>query len=62
MLSGWNIQEDVAAGRLVEIPLTDATLEAWSIWAVYPTARLVPAKTRLFIDALARHLRSQGVA
>lgn len=62
MLSGWNIQEDVAAGRLVEIPLADATLEAWSIWAVYPTARLVPAKTRLFIDALARHLRSQGVA
>lgn len=57
MLSDWNIREDVAAGRLVEIPLADAVLESWSIWAVYPTARLVPAKTRLFIDALAAHLK-----
>ena len=56
MLSDWNIREDVAAGRLVEVPLADAVLESWSIWAVYPSARLVPAKTRLFIDALARHL------
>jgi DNA-binding transcriptional LysR family regulator len=56
MLSDWNIREDVAAGRLVEVPLADAVLEPWSIWAVYPSARLVPAKTRLFIDALARHL------
>lgn len=56
MLSDWNIREDVAAGRLVEVPLADAVLESWSIWAVYPSARLVPAKTRLFIDTLARHL------
>lgn len=58
MLSDWNIREDVAAGRLVEVPLADAVLESWSIWAVYPSARLVPAKTRLFIDALAAHLKS----
>ncbi|WP_454715170.1 LysR family transcriptional regulator [Caulobacter segnis] len=58
MLSDWNIREDVAAGRLVEIPLADAVLESWSIWAVYPSARLVPAKTRLFIDALAAHLKA----
>lgn len=58
MLSDWNIREDVAAGRLVEVPLADAVLESWSIWAVYPSARLVPAKTRLFIDALARHLKA----
>lgn len=57
MLSDWNIQEDVAAGRLVEVPLADAVLEPWSIWAVYPSARLVPVKLRLFIDALAAHLR-----
>lgn len=56
MLSDWNIREDVAAGRLVEVPLADAVLESWSIWAVYPSARLLPAKTRLFIDALARRL------
>jgi DNA-binding transcriptional LysR family regulator len=58
MLSDWNIREDVAAGRLVEVPLADAVLESWSIWAVYPSARLVPAKTRLFIDALAAHLKA----
>ncbi|WP_454759331.1 LysR family transcriptional regulator [Caulobacter segnis] len=58
MLSDWNIREDVAAGRLVELPLADAVLESWSIWAVYPSARLVPAKTRLFIDALAAHLKA----
>ena len=60
MLSAWNMQEDVAAGRLVEVPLSDAVLEPWSIWAVYPSARLVPAKTRLFIDALARRLAGGG--
>jgi DNA-binding transcriptional LysR family regulator len=58
MLSDWNIREDVAAGRLVEVPLADAVLEPWSIWAVYPSARLVPAKVRLFIDALAARLRA----
>jgi DNA-binding transcriptional LysR family regulator len=58
MLSDWNIREDVAAGRLVEVSLTDAVLEPWSIWAVYPSARLVPAKVRLFIDALGQHLRA----
>jgi DNA-binding transcriptional LysR family regulator len=58
MLSDWNIREDVAAGRLVEVPLADAVLESWSIWAVYPSARLVPAKTRLFIDSLAAHLKA----
>lgn len=58
MLSDWNIREDVAAGRLIEVPLADAVLESWSIWAVYPSARLVPAKVRLFIDALAERLRS----
>lgn len=58
MLSDWNIREDVAAGRLVEVPLADAVLESWSIWAVYPSARLVPAKTRLFIDTLGQHLKA----
>ncbi len=58
MLSDWNIREDVAAGRLVEVSLADAVLESWSIWAVYPSARLVPAKTRLFIDALSQHLKA----
>lgn len=57
MLSDWNIQEDVAAGRLIEVSLADAVLEPWSIWAVYASARLTPAKVRLFIDALAAHLR-----
>jgi len=56
MLSDWNMRDDVAAGRLVEVSLGDAVLEPWSIWAVYPSARLVPTKTRAFIEALSAHL------
>jgi DNA-binding transcriptional LysR family regulator len=56
LLSAWDVREEVAAGRLVELPLADASLPSWSIWAVYPTARQAPAKVRLFVTALAQRL------
>jgi len=56
LLSDWNTAEDVMAGRLVPITLTDAVPEALGIWAVYPTTRLVPPKVKLFVEALRRHL------
>ena len=34
--------------------------EALGIWAVYPSARLVPPKARLFVEALARQLERGG--
>ena len=50
----WDVASDLAEGRLVEV------LGSWSqvdapISVVYPSRRFLPAKTRLFIDALAEH-------
>jgi DNA-binding transcriptional LysR family regulator len=39
------------------IRLEDAEPEPLAIWAVYPTARLVPAKVRAFVGALEQELR-----
>ncbi|MBS1168307.1 MAG: hypothetical protein H6R00_4332 [Proteobacteria bacterium] len=61
LLSEWNVAEDVAAGRLVPLSLDDAEPETLGIWALYPTARLVPPKARLFVEALKQHLE-QGRA
>lgn len=55
-LSGWMTVDDLAADRLVAITLEDGAPEPLDIWAIHPSARLVPAKTRLFIDGLAAHL------
>ncbi|WP_165374809.1 LysR family transcriptional regulator [Sphingomonas montana] len=60
--SEWNVREDVAAGRLVEIRLTDATVPDQGIWAVLPTRRLVPRKVHLFLDALSAHLSGRPTA
>ncbi|MCG5237820.1 LysR family transcriptional regulator [Xanthobacter oligotrophicus] len=56
-LSGWNVREDLASGLLRQVTLADAVPEALGIWAVYPTRRMVPAKVRLFIDAVAARLK-----
>lgn len=56
-LSVWDARDEVAEGRLVEVPLADAQLEERSIWAVYPTARLAPPKVRLFVAALGERLQ-----
>ena len=58
-LSAWNVQDDLANRRLVEIVPTDVVMPEQSVWAVYPTTRLVPAKVRLFVEAFQAHLREQ---
>ena len=63
MLSEWDVEEEVAVGHLLPVPLGPWQPEALAIWAVYPTARLVPPKVRLFIAALEARLgpaRDQG--
>ncbi len=57
MLSQWNVLADLRAGRLIGISLTDALVPDQGIWGVLPTSRLVPARVRLFLDALADYLR-----
>lgn len=58
-LSGWNVREDVAAGRLVPVRLAGVGVPDPGIWAVIPTLRFVPRKVRLFLDAFAAHLKDQ---
>lgn len=50
--AAWNLRDDLRAGTLREIVLSDARPEDSSIWAVYPSARLVPPKLRVFLAAL----------
>jgi len=50
------VREEFRAGTLVPVRLAAAVPEEHSIWAVYPTARLVLPKLRLFIATLARAL------
>lgn len=52
LLSEWNVRDDLRNGRLIAIPLSDATPEELSIWAVYPTTKQVLPKLRVFIAAL----------
>jgi DNA-binding transcriptional LysR family regulator len=56
MLSEWDVEEEVAVGHLLPISLGVWQPDALAIWAVYPTARLVPPKVRLFIAALKERL------
>lgn len=51
MLSTWSAARDLAEGRLIELPL-DALPHAPPISAVYPSARMVPARVRVFLTAL----------
>lgn len=56
-LSSWDVDPAIRSGALVDIPLEDGISDPLAIWAVYPTAQLVPAKVRAFIDALDQALR-----
>lgn len=62
ILSTWNAREDVAAGRMVRLTLADGEPEPLAIWAVHPSAHLVPPKVRLFVAALERAVRSYDTA
>lgn len=57
-LSGWDVAADLADGTLRPIALDDGAPEPLAIWAVYASRRLVPAKVRFFIDALAERLKT----
>lgn len=52
LLAGFLIDGDIAAGRLVQVLSEWTVAESW-IFAVYPHARFLPMKTRVFVDFLA---------
>jgi DNA-binding transcriptional LysR family regulator len=49
------VADDLARGRLVEV-LPRHPLAPIEVSAVFPSARFIPARTRLFTDALVHHL------
>jgi len=55
-LSRWYVDPFLKTGVVNEVVLEDAESETLSIWAVYPTSRLVPLKVRMFIEDLERYL------
>lgn len=57
LLSAWKVAAELDRGTLAEVPL-DAAPQALGIWAVYPSARLVPPKLRAFVSALEAELRA----
>ncbi len=56
LLSDWAARDDVAASRLVALPMPEGPPEPLKVWAIYPSLRLVPAKVRLFVAGLRRYL------
>ncbi len=58
-LSAWDVEGELRDGSLQPVVLEDAEPDPLAIWAVYPTARLVPTKVRVFVDALERELQGR---
>lgn len=56
LLANWNVEKDLQTGRLVQIKLDDAEPQTISMWAVYPTRKLLPPKVSVFISALQKVL------
>lgn len=54
------IKQDLDAGRLVPV-LKEWTLKPLTMNVAFPTRRYLPARTRLFIDALIRHFRENDL-
>jgi DNA-binding transcriptional LysR family regulator len=52
LLSHWNVRENIKDGTLVRIDLDAASAGDHTIWVVYPTAKLVLPKVRMFIAEL----------
>ncbi len=49
------VAPDVAAGRLCKV-LPEYTTEEFGLWIVYPSARHLPAKARVFIDFVSERM------
>ncbi|WEK29368.1 MAG: LysR family transcriptional regulator [Candidatus Pseudomonas phytovorans] len=52
LLAYWDVISQINDGTLVEIKLSDAGMEALSVWAVTPSRRYVPARVKVFLQML----------
>ncbi|WP_426754524.1 LysR substrate-binding domain-containing protein [Myxococcus sp. Y35] len=55
LLADFVMGADLEAGRLVEVLPAWRAADSW-VWAVYPHARFLPMKTRVFVDFLSERL------
>ncbi len=55
LLADFLVEEDIKAGRLVQVLPEWIIAESW-VFAVYPHARFLPMKTRVFVDFLAENI------
>ena len=53
----WNASESLKSGRLVEVLTNFPLVTDSSIWALYPSARIVAPKVRAMIDFLVERFR-----
>ncbi|QQP87917.1 LysR family transcriptional regulator [Skermanella sp. TT6] len=60
LLSRWDVVTELASGALVRIDFEALIPQEISIWAVYPSSRLVPPKVRAFIASLESALAKTG--
>lgn len=56
LLSSWDVADDLNSGALEAVSLEDSRPQELAIWALYPTALMVPRKVRIFTDALTHRL------
>jgi DNA-binding transcriptional LysR family regulator len=57
--STWEVESEIAAGTLVAV-LEDFAAPANGIYAVFPQAKLLPLRVRLWIDFLKHHYGQAG--
>jgi DNA-binding transcriptional LysR family regulator len=55
--AGWDVEEDLADGRLVRL-LPDYEAEEISLYVTYTSKRLMPKRVRVFIDHIVEKLAS----
>ena len=58
MLTYWDIRKHLDSGELVSVELDDVSMEPLGIWAVMPTRHQVPARVKVFLEALSGALGS----
>lgn len=51
-LTKVDVEQELAKGELIEIPLKDAEPHMLAIWALLPTKRYLPCRVTLFLEAL----------
>jgi DNA-binding transcriptional LysR family regulator len=57
----WDVKQELANGELIQL-LPDWRSESAPIRIVFPSRQFLPARTRLFIDYLAKFFKSENEA